>query len=209
MVNHLKYIANVYYNENIEGFGSVVTQVQNFSPKTPFGEFLLLYIKTIIERKRHIYRWLRLITPALLCAIVFYRASLYLFKSAEHPLVNAERAWITGVCVLFAKSFANLYNCIILWDKPFAYYLIIEPLCNSCRCTIHFIFSYLRATRRLSPACLRKCNDYSIAIWTVMLSVNYTKTSVQKYLTKRSCLKSKSSKLRLAFQLGLSRWNRG
>ena len=142
MVNHSKYIANVCYNESIEGFGSVVTQVQNFSPKTPFGEFLLLYIETIIERKRHIHKWLRLITPALLCAIVFYRASLYLFKSAEHPLVNAERAWITGVCVLFAKSFANLYNCIILWDKPFAYYLIIEPLCNLCMCTIHFIFSY-------------------------------------------------------------------
>ena len=51
----MKYIANVYYNESIEGFGSVVTQVQNFSPKTLFGEFfcyLLLYIKTIIERKK-------------------------------------------------------------------------------------------------------------------------------------------------------------
>lgn len=88
----MKHIANVCYNESIEGFGSVVTQVQNFSPKTPRREFLLLYIKTIIERKRHIYKWIRLITPALLCAIVFYRASLYLSKSAEHPLVNTERA---------------------------------------------------------------------------------------------------------------------
>ena len=52
----MKYIANVCYNEGIEGLGSVVTQVHNFSPKTPFGEFLLLYIKTIIERKRHIYK---------------------------------------------------------------------------------------------------------------------------------------------------------
>ena len=48
----MKYIANVCYNEGIEGLGSVVTQVHNFSPKTPFGEFLLLYIKTIIERKK-------------------------------------------------------------------------------------------------------------------------------------------------------------
>lgn len=209
MVNHLKYIANVCYNESIRGFGSVVTQVQNLSPKTPFGEFLLLYIKTIIERKRHIYKWLRLITPALLCAMVFYRASLYLSKSVEHPLVNIARAWLTGICILFVKSFANLCNCIILRDKTFVYYFIIEPLCNSCMCTIHFIFSYLRATRRLSPACLRKYSDYSIAIWTVMLSVNYTKISVQKYLAKRCCSKSKSSKLRLAFQLGLNRWSRG
>ena len=37
----MKYTANVCYNKSIEGFGSVVTQVQNLSPKTPFGEFLL------------------------------------------------------------------------------------------------------------------------------------------------------------------------
>lgn len=48
VVNHLKYTANVCYNESIEGFGSVVTQVQNLSPKTPFGEFLLYKAKNYL-----------------------------------------------------------------------------------------------------------------------------------------------------------------
>ena len=44
----MKYTANVCYNESIEGFGSVVTQVQNLSPKTPFKKFLLYKAKNYL-----------------------------------------------------------------------------------------------------------------------------------------------------------------
>lgn len=48
----MKYTANVCYNESIEGFGSVVTQVQNLSSKTPFGGVFVILCQNHYRMKK-------------------------------------------------------------------------------------------------------------------------------------------------------------
>lgn len=119
---------------------------RTFHQKLPSGSFLLLYIKTIIERKRHIYKWLRLVTPALLCAIVFYRASLYLSKSAEY-LWSIQSAPDLLVYVYCLSN--RLLICVIVSYCETNPLFIISSL-NHCatRACVLFILFFLTCERQ-------------------------------------------------------------
>ena len=49
MTNRLNYLASVCYTTSIEGFGSVVTQVQNLSPRNSLQGVSVIYMGYMVK----------------------------------------------------------------------------------------------------------------------------------------------------------------